>query len=401
MNKRIFLILAIVISFFVVLGVGASAGGAVAYLALKDKPQAALAFAQAQPDRSEAILIARVEPESPADQAGLVRGDLLIEVNQQSVKDFSAVLEILEDLKAGDVVDLIVLHGDEQRTLQATLVDRAGRPYLGIETCNCSHPGEVIFQTPGLSGAILTQVAPGSPAEQAGLQAGDRILSIDGQELGTGKDLAEVITSHQPGDVLRLQVERSGEVGRAVQVTLGEHPEQAGKAYLGVNFVPRLHFPRFDGEWKPFEQLIPRLEQLPFEFDLNDLPEGIEQVILVREVLPDSPAEQAGLQRRDIISAIDGQAVKDMSSFLQAIQEHQPGDPIDLTVHRLNEDQPRTIEVTLGEDPGQAGKAYLGIRVISFSKVLDVDSDTEPDGQIYPGPVFRTFPRFRIPGQDV
>ncbi|MGI8998871.1 MAG: S1C family serine protease [Candidatus Limnocylindria bacterium] len=67
-------------------------------------------------------------------------------------------------------------------------------------------------------------VFPGSPAEAAGLQSGDIIVSVDGEQLSADADLATLILPHAPGDTITLRVLRDSSA-REVEVTLGELPD--------------------------------------------------------------------------------------------------------------------------------------------------------------------------------
>ena len=53
---------------------------------------------------------------------------------------------------------------------------------------------------------VLGEVLPGSPAEKAGLKAGDRIVKLDGEPLGDWKDLTDRVGKHQPGDKVALEI---------------------------------------------------------------------------------------------------------------------------------------------------------------------------------------------------
>ena len=64
---------------------------------------------------------------------------------------------------------------------------------------------------------------PDSPAEKAGLQAGDVITEFDGQKIDDQHTLLDLLFDHQPGDVVDVTVDRSGAV-HTFQVTLGERP---------------------------------------------------------------------------------------------------------------------------------------------------------------------------------
>ena len=72
----------------------------------------------------------------------------------------------------------------------------------------------------GDSGAWVANVVSGSAADKAGLQAGDLIVGIDGQQMTSADDLSKAITGHKPGDKITLSVVRDGKTGD-VSATLG------------------------------------------------------------------------------------------------------------------------------------------------------------------------------------
>jgi S1-C subfamily serine protease len=90
------------------------------------------------------------------------------------------------------------------------------------------------------SGALIAEVVPGSPADEAGLESGDEeirfqgqqvtiggdvIVAVDGQELVEEADLATLIADYLPGDTVTLEVLRDGDT-EEIDVELGERPEQ-------------------------------------------------------------------------------------------------------------------------------------------------------------------------------
>jgi S1-C subfamily serine protease len=119
-----------------VLCLGAAAGSALAYFSLRSRPAQALGPVRWVEPRqlvSEAgFLVARVDEGSPAAEAGIERGDIILEVNDEPVSGPLDMTLALEGLEAGDQLELVVQHGDEQRTLAVTLDERDGRPYLGL-----------------------------------------------------------------------------------------------------------------------------------------------------------------------------------------------------------------------------------------------------------------------------
>ncbi|MEA2137223.1 MAG: hypothetical protein QOG56_373 [Solirubrobacteraceae bacterium] len=90
------------------------------------------------------------------------------------------------------------------------------RAYLGVET------GDADTGT----GAIVSAVVPGGPADDAGLRAGDRIVSIGDNEVTTSTDVAAAVGAAKPGDSVKLAIRRGADE-RALTVRLGTRPAQA------------------------------------------------------------------------------------------------------------------------------------------------------------------------------
>ena len=57
----------------------------------------------------------------------------------------------------------------------------------------------------------MVEVAPGSGADAAGLEQGDVILSVDGEDITSNEQLGEIVRGHAPGDSIEIVVEREGE----------------------------------------------------------------------------------------------------------------------------------------------------------------------------------------------
>jgi putative serine protease PepD len=87
-----------------------------------------------------------------------------------------------------------------------------------IDTSGASAPNAT-------SGAVIGSVETGGPAESAGLQAGDVVKRVDGQDVRDSTGLSSYINSRAPGDKIKLTVERSGQT-EDLDVTLQDRPEQ-------------------------------------------------------------------------------------------------------------------------------------------------------------------------------
>lgn len=89
-------------------------------------------------------------------------------------------------------------------------------------------PGAAVY-------AKVESVVTGSPAEKAGIKAGDRITAVDGTKLTLRRDLAQAISSHKVGDQVELTIDRDGSQ-LTIKVTLGDNPDNTGHPYLGLTY---------------------------------------------------------------------------------------------------------------------------------------------------------------------
>jgi putative serine protease PepD len=78
--------------------------------------------------------------------------------------------------------------------------------------------------------------------------------------------------------------------------------------------------------------------------------EGSSTGAEISEVLPDTPAEQAGLEKGDVVTQLDGLRVTDGIALIVAIRSHQPGEDVELLLTRGDEEL--TLSVTLGSEVG-------------------------------------------------
>jgi S1-C subfamily serine protease len=326
------------------------------------------------------LVIVQVDPKGPAAAAGVVRGDILQAVDGTNVDRVVDLTAALQTKASGDEVQLTVLHGDVTRILTATLSENNGRAYLGVVPYAApavEEPAPNVVQPMATSGALIVEVVDGSPAAAAGLTANQVILSVDGQAVDESHSLSDLIGGREPGDSVTLQVaaSRTDQETQDIAVTLGENPDRAGIAYLGVRYsvlpaalsgaqrmMPFDNDDNGQGENQtpPDETPMPGM---PFGRGFNFQMPGmqISEGAVIRQVTQDSPAASAGLQARDVITAVDGQDVATAQELVDAIGQHKPGDTVVLAVDRPGQNDTLEITVTLGENPDTAGKAYLGV----------------------------------------
>jgi len=358
--------------------------GGVAAQAASSVPSAP---AQQQVNQEPGLVIVSVDPNGPAAAAGVKRGDILLEVDGQKIDRARDLLRMIGSLQTDDEIKVRVLHGDDERTLDLTVGERNGQPYLGLQPY-VGGQGMVAPDVEAIelaaAGALITEVVPDSPAADAGLEAGNVITAVDGKALDETADLASAIGQYKPGDEITLEIAKSAadEARSEVTVTLGANPDQADKALLGVRYRPALDSEQLDDESMPSvpatpDGRLPRMGRLPF-FQ-NDMPSTMPEAqtgAMVQSVANDSPAESAGLQAGDVITSINGTPVASPQDLVDAVGAKKPGDTVTLIIQRSGEKEPLSVKVTLGENPEKAGKAYLGVSIGAVMMMLDSSGQT-------------------------
>ncbi len=377
MKNRTLIIIIAAIGVIGLLFVAAGASAVLGYTAIKAlpkfslKPEVSIALAQTTPDREQGILVASVATGSPADRAGIVRGDIILKANGQPVSLNAELLQTIQKLQPGDEITLQVLHGDELKDAKLNIEQGESGLSLGISPCGPGMAQMFSRQFETMNGALVAEVVADSPAAQAGLQVGDVITAIDGKEINTDNHLPDLLATYKPGDKATLTVQRSGEADQEIPVTLGENPDDSTKAYLGIRYTEGPAIDSQGGGEQPF--------QMPFHGLPNfSLPEGVESGVAIGEVTPDGPAAKAGVQSGDLVTAVDSQTITTADALVAAVQAKKPGDKVELTITRSGENVPLQVEVTLGENPNKAGAGYMGVTIMEINQNINPQDNITP-----------------------
>jgi len=196
------------------------------------------------------------------------------------------------------------------------------RGYIGVEAQQVSDTMAKAMHLTAGSGALIAGVQNETPASRAGLQPGDVITSVNGQAVKNPRDLAVDIAGVQPGDEAQLQVLHDGD-NKTVSVKVGQMPNEQ----VASNDTTQPSHERIGVALAP---LSPDLRsQL-------DLPDGTHGVV-VREVAPGSPADQAGLQAGDVIVGVGGKQVASPSDAANAIRGASKDHAVALRIIRNGE----------------------------------------------------------------
>ena len=102
---------------------------------------------------------------------------------------------------------------------------KAQNAYVGVSLDPSVSGGAGIAKTASTNGAA--PIAPGGPADKAGLQAGDVITAVNGAHVASVNQFVATIADYAPGKTVTLTVNRSGQT-KSIKLTLGSQPASAG-----------------------------------------------------------------------------------------------------------------------------------------------------------------------------
>ena len=148
------------------------------------------------------VLISDVLKDSPAQKSGVMKGDVVLEYDGKRIEERSQFVKLVGNTQVGKKVPLVVLRNKEKKTLWITIGEVAekkiaqGKTAPGAEESNTwgfavQEISRAMAEKVGLpddTGVMITEVEPGSAAQQKGLQAGDVIIEVEHNPI---KDLAE------------------------------------------------------------------------------------------------------------------------------------------------------------------------------------------------------------------
>jgi serine protease Do len=178
--------------------------------------------------------------------------------------------------------------------------------YMGIGISDVTPENAKFFHVDNNEGALVSQVETGSPAAKAGLKVGDVITELDGQKVNDASQLQIEVGQKGPGSTIKLQVLRDGK-SVSVPVTLeemGSRDREGSEAASNDHGKPRWGLGLAD--------MTPELRQQV------QAPSDIHGAIIER-VQPGSAADNAGLQRGDVIVEVNRKPVENAADVQKAL----------------------------------------------------------------------------------
>ncbi|MDQ7066005.1 MAG: PDZ domain-containing protein [candidate division KSB1 bacterium] len=202
------------------------------------------------------LVITEVMDGSPAERAGLREEDIILKYDGKPVTRFEELARLVRRTRPGTDVTLVILRDGKQMEIRVkigkrprrdsnvflwrgpgkTIEIRGGHPRLGVRVHDLDKDLASFFDVDAYEGVLVLEVMEDSPAEEAGLKAGDVILRIDDEKVHDADELREILEDYDEGDEVTLEIVRHGKRQRFT-VTL------EGKRFFGGFWWPP--FPGF------------------------------------------------------------------------------------------------------------------------------------------------------------
>ena len=180
---------------------------------------------------AKGALVAQVTPDSPAAGAGFEQGDVILSYGGKQIHNLRDLTSAVADTKAGTKVDVVVWRDGSENTLAPEIGKMPGEeqmaalsgdhqpqesdaPRLGLMLSQLTPEAREEFELPAdATGVLVTDVQPGSPAAEKGLQRGDVIVEADRKQVKDPKALADAVraAAERGDETVLLLVQRDGQ----------------------------------------------------------------------------------------------------------------------------------------------------------------------------------------------
>jgi len=194
------------------------------------------------------------------------------------------------------------------------------RGWLGVGIQNISKQVAEYYGIKSKKGVLVTEVFPDDPADKAGIEPQDIILSINGIEVGTSREITSMIADLGVGETVKIKALRNGKT-RTFSVKIAKREETRISARS-------IHKEKQTELGISVENVTPEIAR---RFNLKNA-----KGVIVSAVEPDSKANEAGVRKLDIIKEINHKSIATVSDLNKVISEIKKDEPIRMFIWRTN-----------------------------------------------------------------
>jgi serine protease Do len=207
--------------------------------------------------------------------------------------------------------------------------------YLGVQLADIDADRAKALHLDEERGVEIEKVEPGSPAESAGLRAGDVLLTYNGENILGARQLGRLVSETPSGRKVRIQYWREGKTQSTAATIAESRVRRQFPGDLDIQ-VPDIHIAIPD---IPTPVVVWKSPALGIECESLDsqLADyfGVKRGVLVRSVEKGSAAEKAGVRAGDVLTAVDNRPVASAHDVVSCLRtERRAGRPIGLALVR-------------------------------------------------------------------
>jgi len=192
------------------------------------------------------------------------------------------------------------------------------RGWLGVTIQDLTPELADYYGLEGVKGAMVGEVFKGDPAEKAGIKAKDVIVEVDGEKIGSSRDLSRVIAATHVGEKVTIKVLRNGKE-RTFRIKIVKRTDD--KEAMAMHD---------SGEVTDLGMAVSSLT--PDLARRLNIPET--QGVVVIAVNRDTPASKAGVQEGDLILEVNHKLVKSVQDYRKYVEEVRKGEIVSLLMKR-------------------------------------------------------------------
>jgi S1-C subfamily serine protease len=215
--------------------------------------------------------------------------------------------------------------------------DEAAPGYLGVRLQRVEGGLAEALGLEEDTGVLVGQVESDSPAEAAGLRAGDILVALDGKAVGRPGEVSSAVRDLSAGDEVKIEYLRDGKKATATAV-LAEAESRRMPRNIEVR---ELKFGKDRGYLGVSAQ--------PLSEDLAAYFGAAKGGALVSEVMEDSPAAKLGLKAGDVITAVDGDEIQDPGDLQETIGEIDEAREVEVVWIRDKKEKSGKVELEVRE----------------------------------------------------
>jgi serine protease Do len=152
-------------------------------------------------DETDGALVADPQKDAPAAKAGIMKGDIITKVDGAPVKGPRELAKAIAGYDSGTTVDLTIIRGGKEKTVSVELGELPGADTAAAPQAAPDEQPETQLSDFGLTvapaeegnGVVVTDVAPDSPAADAGIRVGEKIVEVNNEAVASGPDVEKAL----------------------------------------------------------------------------------------------------------------------------------------------------------------------------------------------------------------